>query len=259
VKVVERADCCVISKTLGGRVAQLQLAIMNGGHEALKDKRVRQAIAHAVDVDRALIPLEEGLAQRVATTVHPKAFGHNAAIKPWPVDVARARELINEAGYPGGFPMIINTTPERKAQAEAIAGQLTRAGIRAEARVHEPTAFIQGWANHTLGGDAFMLALISQNWDADGMFFLRFHPSGTYRYFWNERTTRWLEDGRNTLDPARRRAIYAEMQRYLFQYPNGEMPIVPLFAQFVVMGVNKSVNYDVRSDEYTFFDEFRPR
>jgi peptide/nickel transport system substrate-binding protein len=257
VAAVNRSSCCAISRALGGRVAQLQLSVTHG-HEALKDKRVRQAIAYAIDVQNALLPLQEGLAQRLATTIHPKAFGHDPTIKPWPYDPARARTLLSDAGYPNGIPFTINTVPERKAVAEAAAGQLTKAGIRAQVKVHEPTVFFKGWNDHNLGGDAFMLGLISQNWDADGMFYLRFHSTGQYTYFSNSRTDRWLEEGRKALDPARRRAIYREMQQYLFQHPGGEIPIIPFFAESVVMGVSKKVRYQVRSDEYTFLDQARP-
>ncbi|OGL08640.1 MAG: hypothetical protein A3I17_01175, partial [Candidatus Rokubacteria bacterium RIFCSPLOWO2_02_FULL_72_37] len=105
------------------------------------DKRVRQAITYALDVDEIVKGVLDGKAVRVATMLTSLHFGFDPALKPIKQDVAKAKKLLAEAGYPNGLDMILNTPQGRyvrdKEVAEAAAGQLTKAGIRATVRAHE--------------------------------------------------------------------------------------------------------------------------
>lgn len=80
---------------------------VNLDNEWLKDKRVRQAIAHALD-RAALAELAcSGGRQPVAHTWLPERHeGYNANVKKYNFDQARARALLQEAGFtpgPDGF------------------------------------------------------------------------------------------------------------------------------------------------------------
>ena len=68
-----------------------------------KDKRVRQAVNYAVDVDALIEKVRLGNGIRRATLGMPGEFGYNPYIKPYPYDPEKARQLLGEAGYPNGF------------------------------------------------------------------------------------------------------------------------------------------------------------
>ncbi|MBI2153774.1 MAG: ABC transporter substrate-binding protein, partial [Candidatus Rokubacteria bacterium] len=111
-----------------------------------KDKRVRQAINYAVNVGDIIQNVLEGQAIRVATPLTPKHFGFDAKLEPFKQDVARAKKLLAEAGYPNGIDLVLNSPDGRylkdKEVSEAVAGQLTKAGIRTTVRINEWTTYL---------------------------------------------------------------------------------------------------------------------
>lgn len=123
----------------------------------LDDVRVRKALNLAVDrqeiVDRVL-----GLGQLPATTfVPPGMVGYHAPDTGIRHDVARARELLAEAGYPEGhgFPeigILYNTSESHQKVAEVVADQLRRAlGIRVTAYNQEWQSFLDTVRNLDYG------------------------------------------------------------------------------------------------------------
>jgi len=80
-----------------------------GGGRPLADRRVRQAINHAVNVDAIIRGLLAGQATRTASLMTPDIFGFDPAPKPYPFDQDRARALLREAGFPNGFEMNFET------------------------------------------------------------------------------------------------------------------------------------------------------
>src|SRR5439155_98734 len=65
-----------------------------------RDKRVRQALLAAVNVDEIIRTVLEGNAVHTATPLTPKHFGFDPTFTPMKVDVARARKLLADAGFP---------------------------------------------------------------------------------------------------------------------------------------------------------------
>src|SRR6058998_209002 len=73
-----------------------------------KDKRVRQAIQYALDVDEIIKGVLDGKAMRMATMLTPMHFGFDPALKPIKQDVAKVKKLLTEAGYPNGLELTLN-------------------------------------------------------------------------------------------------------------------------------------------------------
>ena len=108
----------------------------------LSDRRVRQAIAYAVDRDSIVRFLRRGLA-RVATGMMPsQAWAYEPQIKQYTYDPTRAMALLDEAGYPdpdGPGPrtrfritMKLGTADEFRQQAAVIQQNLRDVGIDLE-------------------------------------------------------------------------------------------------------------------------------
>ncbi|HSL52356.1 MAG TPA: ABC transporter substrate-binding protein, partial [Candidatus Deferrimicrobiaceae bacterium] len=102
-------------------------------------KAARQAANYAVDKQTIIQKLMAGLGTQVATTVQPMSFGFDPAVKPYPYDPKKAKELLTQAGYPNGVDITLHsaTIPNRPIF-EAIGQMLTEVGLRTTARMWDP-------------------------------------------------------------------------------------------------------------------------
>jgi peptide/nickel transport system substrate-binding protein len=83
------------------------------GRNPFKDKRVREAMAHAIDVETALRPLMGELFIPAGMIVAPGMNGYAAELdQPVPYDPEQARALLVEAGYPNGFDVTLDCPEE---------------------------------------------------------------------------------------------------------------------------------------------------
>ena len=123
----------------------------------LTDRRVRQAINHAVDVPTIQKALLGGLGTRIALTLPTNAFAYDPAWTPYPYDPARARALLAEAGFADGLtiPMMGRQGRYLKDREimEAVAGFLRRVGIKVQAQYLEAGVWEQGLREEGEGRD----------------------------------------------------------------------------------------------------------
>jgi len=130
------------------------------GRNPLKDRRVREAIYRAIDVDSLVRNVMRGKAWPAGMMVSPFLTGAPADLNArLPFDPEASRRLLAEAGYPNGFSVGIVCPNDRYVNDErtcqAIAGMLARIGIRLQLQ-SEPTAV---WSRRTANRDfsIFML------------------------------------------------------------------------------------------------------
>jgi peptide/nickel transport system substrate-binding protein len=137
-----------------------------------RDKRVRQALLAAVNVDEIIKTVLEGNAIRTATPLTPKHFGFDPTFAPTKLDPDRARKLLSDAGFPQGIELTLNSPDGRylkdKEVAEAIAGQLTKAGIRARVKTHEWTTYLSQYVYPHKANPMYLIGWGNTTWDADG-------------------------------------------------------------------------------------------
>jgi peptide/nickel transport system substrate-binding protein len=127
----------------------------------IANKKVRQALNHAVDKQAIIQHTLEGLGRPAkGQTVPPEAFGHHPSLTDYPFDPAAARRLLAEAGYPNGFSMTIASGDGRylldKEVAQAIAGQLNQVGVNAKVNLFEWGVYVQHLGKKTLGDGFFI-------------------------------------------------------------------------------------------------------
>lgn len=115
-------------------VLRLWYIAINTTRGPLADVRVRRAINHAVDTKAILTQLLGGRGTLAAGIIPPALEGADTTRAPYAHDVARARQLLAEAGYPNGITIKLwcsqDATQSRVAQ--AVQGYLKEAGITAE-------------------------------------------------------------------------------------------------------------------------------
>jgi ABC-type transport system substrate-binding protein len=100
----------------------------------LKDVRVRQALNYAVDVSTTLSQVMAGRGAVANGVVPPILGGFDPNRKPYPHDVAKARQLLSAAGYPNGIDVELwaATTDQSPRLSQTIQANLAEAGIRAK-------------------------------------------------------------------------------------------------------------------------------
>jgi peptide/nickel transport system substrate-binding protein len=105
------------------------------GKNPFKDKRVRQALYQSADVDALKKTVMRGLSVPTAINLsNPKAAGiPDAMDKRYPLDIAAAKKLLAEAGYPNGFEVTLDCPNDRYINDEkicvALAGMWSKIGV----------------------------------------------------------------------------------------------------------------------------------
>ena len=147
-----------------GTVYTLALNIQRPG-SPFADVRVRRAMNYAVDKEQIARVLYGGTVKPSGQPASSITAGFDPAIAPFPLDPARARALLAEAGYAGGFDLVVevvtNAIPADAVTYSAIARDLAAVGVRAEVRaVPLPVFFTQMFGN-SFEVLAFQLGFIS--------------------------------------------------------------------------------------------------
>jgi peptide/nickel transport system substrate-binding protein len=145
----------------------MTLALRNVGNEGkpLHDVRVRQALNYAVDKSAIAEVILRGTAQAVGQGTIPGVTGYNPAIKPYPRDVKKAKELLAAAGYGMGLKLVARVQPQGPTEGAAIyqkvAADLAEAGVQLELR----PVLAQDWVRMYSTGDWGGADIISATWN----------------------------------------------------------------------------------------------
>ena len=120
---------------------------LDANHVAMKDIRIRQAIAFAVD-KQGLADQLFGGGEAASQIVGPSATGYNPALQPYPYDMERATQLVEEAradGVPVDAELTVVTRQgiylRHDELAEYVASQLREIGLNAKSEVIEPALY----------------------------------------------------------------------------------------------------------------------
>ena len=120
-------------------IASLSYLAFRTDKKPFDDLRVRQALAMAVDLDSLVAAVFQGSGQPAAALVSPALWGHNAEVKPYPYDPAKAKALLAEAGYSSGFstdlwaiPVARAYMPNGRRAAEIIQADWAKIGVTAK-------------------------------------------------------------------------------------------------------------------------------
>ncbi|HEV8673864.1 MAG TPA: ABC transporter substrate-binding protein [Methylomirabilota bacterium] len=214
-----------------------------------KDKRVRQALNYAVNVDDVIKNVLEGNGIRTATVLTSKHFGFDPKLQPYKQDVARAKQLLTDAGYPNGIDLVLNSPDGRylkdKEVAEALAGQLTKAGIRTTVRTHEWGTYLNQMMYVHGGGPLALIGWGNTTWDADGTLTPTFRSGKILANYYNEQFDSLVDEAATTTDAKARLALYAKALQIFMD----DAPAVPLYQQMDIYGVAKRVKFQALSSE----------
>jgi peptide/nickel transport system substrate-binding protein len=227
------------------------LALVNFRPGPLQDRRVRQAMNYAVNVDEIIASLFKGRATRIPGALSSINEDVNPNLKPYPYNPERAVQLIREAGYdPARLEFTIDSPSGRypldKEAAEAIAAYLGRIGIRARVQVNEWGTHLDKIINRRTG-EMFYLGW-GPALEAQGTIAELFRPERTYSGFGTPALSQEINKAIPIVDRQKRRAAWFRIQVMLYT----EAPWVFLWQQHDLYGVNKRVNWAPHPAEKIF-------
>ncbi|MCW5733429.1 MAG: ABC transporter substrate-binding protein [Enhydrobacter sp.] len=110
------------------------------------DKRVRQAINHAIDSELIIKRLVKDKAYRATSWLPPSSAAFDKSIKPYAFDQAKAKKLLAEAGLPNGFEWELTTSQNESwglPIVEAIIPMLDKVGIKVKPKLVEATVLTE--------------------------------------------------------------------------------------------------------------------
>ncbi len=213
------------------------------------DKKVRQALAYAIDRQSIIDGVLMGLGQPCTGPFSYVSWAYNPKIRPYPYDPERAKRMLEEAGWknmnsdgvrekdgrPFQFTILTNQgNGERIKASEIMQQNFKKVGIDAKIRVMEWQAFLEQIDKHSF--DAIILGWsMSRDPDLYDIWHSSKTKKGEYNFvgYKNAEVDRLLVAGRRIFDVEKRKKIYyriheilADEQPYAFLYVPDATPIV---------------------------------
>ncbi len=128
----------VVKQAPGNNFAYLGF---NMADPALADRRVRLAVAHAIDREAVIEHLFGGAARTAEALLPPEHWAGEGGLAAYPFDIAQARHLLATAGYGPDRPLRLEykttTDPVRLRIATVLQQQLGKAGIELRLRSYD--------------------------------------------------------------------------------------------------------------------------
>ena len=228
------------------------------GKNPFKDSRVRQAFAHAINLDAIKRTIMRGAATPSGLMWAPQINGHNqSANLPYRYDPALAKKLLAEAGYADGFTITLDCPNNRYVNDEkicqAVAGMLAKAGVKIDllaqpkskyfAKVlaqggYDTSFYLLGWTPGSIDvHNVFQNLIVCQNAEEKrGQFNL-----GNYC---NPRVDELANQIGGETDVARRQVLIDEAAKIIRE----EVGYLPIHQQPLSWGVRDGISVAQRPD-----------
>ena len=200
----------------------------------LKDVRVRQAIAYALDRRPMIEYLWRGQAELARSVLPTQSWAYNGDVPAYDHDPEKAKQLLDAAGYSAvngvrfHITMKTSTDANTRLMVAVMQQQLREVGIALDIRSFESATFFSDVIHGAF--QMYGLRWIGGNEDPD-IFEYAFHsskfpPNGANRGFYsNPKLDALIDKARREIDPSARKPLYAEVQRILAE----DLPYIDLW------------------------------
>jgi peptide/nickel transport system substrate-binding protein len=215
-----------------------------------QDRRVRQAFARAIDKASLVAALYGGTGLSATQLLPPSFGGHHPGLRDPGPDPAAARELLRQAGFPGGLRTITWTDgrredlvlwylpvsrpylPAPKEVAEALGADLARAGIAVRLETVDWAVYLERARHGRL--PLYLLGWIADTGDADTALCYLFCAPGaaTQGFYANAAVSELLRRAQGLARPAERDGLYRRAAALLHEdtarlwLAHGQTPLV---------------------------------
>ncbi len=228
----------------------LRYLSMNTLQKPFDNPKVRQAITYAINKDAVAKVAFNGYAAP-AEGVVPGGVEYAVKLGPWPYDVARAKQLLAEAGYPNGFETELwsaynHTTAQKVTQ--VLQQQLQQVGIKTKITMLEAGQRVEkveswqdpktapvrlyyvGWSTSTGEADWALRPLLhGESW-----------PPRLFNtaYYKNDKVDAAIKGAQLTTDAAEKARLYKEAQEQIW----ADAPWAPLVTERLLSAKNKKLS-----------------
>ena len=211
------------------------------------DIRLRQAVNYAINRADLIRYATKGNGEVIAALVPPRGFGHDPNLVPYPFDPAKARQLLQEAGYPDGLTLTLIAPRALEVQAAVISKMLEQIGFKMVLEVLDGLAYNQKTLLSHLDQPAE-----TQTWDiALRSFFdqTNFPPLRVYQVFVIDGRNDWIIEQpplRRLYDQALRTVDQEQQQELIHQmerYTRNQAYFLFLYNPINLYAVNKAVQF----------------
>lgn len=223
IRRLEESDHLVVTDQGYAAVGPINWLAFNTASEKLSDKRVRQAIAYAIDRDFIINALQRGVSRPQRSPIIESSPFFDPTVPAYELDIEKAKALMEEAGYGDGMSLTVDYIPgnpeRQKNIGEYLKSQLRKINIDVTVRAAPdfPT-----WARRISNHDFELTMDTVFNWGDPVIGVHRTYLcsnivegviwSNTQSYC-NERVDEILEQAAEEMDPQRRKELYAEFQQ----------------------------------------------
>ncbi len=257
VEVIQGIEARVIMLGFDHQAEALKYTDDAGKPNPFRDARVRQAVAHAVNVDAILATIMRGNAEAASQLVSPAMSGYSAANAERPAyDVEAAKALLAEAGYADGFSFGLKCPNDRylndEAVCQAIVSMLAQIGLTAELdampvrnywpelREDNYDMYLLGWSPGTFDAEHPVRFLVATPNEEKKL------GSWNFGGFSNARVDELLPQIQSELDEGTRQAMLDEVTSII----QDEQVYVPMYVQPLVWGTRSNIELTQRPDNF---------
>ena len=203
----------------------------------LDDVRVRRALNYATDRQSLVRAQLRGFGAAANSPLPPSDFGYDPTTRGYAYDLTRAKSLLVQAGYPGGFPLKLVVQEADEPLAEALQGMWARIGVRLnivrmEHGIFSQVVFGSPQDKRAQGINCVLASWAANNADPDYQLTPVYRgdawsPGGANLGFYkNPELDGILREAASELDVTRRKTLYAQAQQIIVD----DAPHVLLYA-----------------------------
>ena len=228
---------------------------MNVGYLAMNmDKKpfdilkVRLAINHAINKHEIITQLYQGMGVPAKNPIPPTMWSYDDSIEEYTYNPEKAKQLLQEAGYPDGFettlwalPVPRPYIPAGQILAVAIQSDLRRVGIKAKIVTFDWGTYLEKTKNGE--HDMAMLGWSADIGDPDNFFYYLLSkeaaqkPAGNISFYRSDEMQEILVQAQSATDQAERVLLYNKAQRIFHR----DIPWVPLAHAKQIVIINKQL------------------
>ena len=245
-RLAETGELRVLLLGLNQGTSELHSGDVEGANP-FKDKRVRQALYQAIDMEAIRAGVMDGFAVPTGMTIPPGVNGYAPELdQRLPYDPARAKGLLAEAGYRDGFGVTLDCPNNRylndEAICRAVASQLGEIGIRVKVDAQpKEVHFAKLFERRT---DFYLLGYLTPSFDS-ALHFRELYHSRPGRWgatgYANPALDQLIERIDAGLVTYARDALIEEAWRIIL----GDVIVIPLHRQMIVWAMRDELDLPV--------------
>src|SRR5215475_14415475 len=106
-----------------------------------REVRLRQALNYAINREDLIRYATKGNGVIIPALLPERAFGHDPDLAPYPFEPSKAQQLLREAGYPPGRPLVLIATEDLEVQATVVSKMLEQVGLTVQMQMLDAATY----------------------------------------------------------------------------------------------------------------------